>query len=210
MQIQSFVFSPFQENTYVIHSQGEAMIIDPGCYFPNEEQALQSFIEAEGLRVRHLINTHLHLDHIFGNAFVCRTWELSATACLKDLFWLDSYPQQCALFGIPCREPAPPIGQWLEEGDTLTLGDETFQVLQVPGHSPGSLALYHSGKALLFAGDVLFQGSVGRSDLKGGNHDELIRSIREKLLVLPDETTVYSGHGPTTTIGAERRTNPFL
>ena len=211
MEIKQFVFSPFQENTYVAFTDTlEAMIIDPGCYSTEEEQQLRLFIEAKGLNVIHLVNTHLHLDHAFGNSFVEKTWNVKTEAHAGDAFWLKDMAGQCRMFGLEMRNPAPDISKELQEGDSIELGSEIFEVLHVPGHSPGSIVLYNAKAHVLFVGDVLFEGSIGRTDLQGGNYTQLIKGIQDKLLVLPDETVVYSGHGSATTIGKEKASNPFL
>jgi len=211
MEIKQFVFSPFQENTYVAFTDTlEAMIIDPGCYSTEEEKQLRLFIEDKGLNVTHLVNTHLHLDHAFGNSFVEKTWNVKTEAHAGDAFWLKGMAGQCRMFGLEMRNPAPDISKELQEGDSIELGSEIFEVLHVPGHSPGSIVLYNAKAHVLFVGDVLFEGSIGRTDLQGGNYTQLIKGIQDKLLVLPDETVVYSGHGSATTIGKEKASNPFL
>jgi hydroxyacylglutathione hydrolase len=211
MEIKQFTFSPFQENTYVAYTDTlEAMIVDPGCYSTVEENQLQEFIVSKGLKVVHLVNTHLHLDHAFGNRFVEETWHVKSSAHMGDDFWLKGMAGQCRMFGLELHKPAPNIGIELHEGDNIVLGSDSFEVLHVPGHSPGSIVLYDAKNHFLFAGDVLFEGSIGRTDLQGGDYTQLIKGIQEKLLVLPDETVVYSGHGSATTIGREKATNPFL
>ncbi|MCX6307627.1 MAG: MBL fold metallo-hydrolase [Bacteroidia bacterium] len=206
MEIKQFTFSPFQENTYVAYTEfKEAMIVDPGCYSVAEENQLRAFIESNGLKVVHLVNTHLHLDHAFGNSFVEETWHVGTSAHEGDAFWLNGMAGQCRMFGLELRNPAPGISNLLLEGDQIRLGAESFEVLHVPGHSPGSIVFYNANAHLLFAGDVLFEGSIGRTDLQGGNYATLIKGIQEKLLVLPDETVVYSGH-----VGKEKVSNPFL
>jgi hydroxyacylglutathione hydrolase len=210
MTIKQFVFSPFQENTYVISADNkDALILDPGCFNASEEQKLLDYIKSEQLNVKFLVNTHLHLDHIFGNVFVEKSWEVKTSANAMDAFWLETYEDHCRLFGVKPPSSAPSIGHVLKEGDSIQLGNEIFKILEVPGHSPGSIALYHSD-GFLFAGDVLFKGSIGRTDLEQGNYAQLINGITNKLLILPDETVVYSGHGDPTTIGFERKNNPFL
>jgi hydroxyacylglutathione hydrolase len=195
MEIKQFVFSPFQENTYVAYTDKlEAMIIDPGCYSTVEENELRAFVESKGLRVLHLVNTHLHLDHAFGNFFVEKTWNVKTEAHAGDAFWLKGMAGQCRMFGLELRNPAPDISKELKEGDRISLGAETFEVLHVPGHSPGSIVLYNAKAHFLFGGDVLFENSIGRTDLQGGDYAQLIKGIQEKLLVLPDETIVYSGN----------------
>lgn len=211
MKIKQFTFSPFQENTYVAYTDTlEAVIIDPGCYSQSEENQLKSFIESNGLNVKYLVNTHLHLDHAFGNSFVEDTWNVKTSAHAGDAFWLKGMAGQCRMFGLELKRPAPGISVELQEGDRIELGAEGFDVLHVPGHSPGSIVLYNPQGPFLFAGDVLFEGSIGRTDLQGGDYGQLIKGIQEKLLVLPDETAVYSGHGAATTIGREKASNPFL
>jgi hydroxyacylglutathione hydrolase len=211
MIIKQFVFSPFQENTYVVYADNlEAMIIDPGCYQPSEEKKLQEFVESNGLIVKHLVNTHLHLDHTFGNVFVEETWGVRTAAHIGDDYWLKDMTGQCRKFGMEPLRPAPSIGIILKEGDRILLGTESFEVLEVPGHSPGCIALYNAARHCLFSGDSLFYGSIGRTDFPGGDYQQLIQGIQEKLLTLPDETAVYPGHGPFTSIGNERSSNPFL
>lgn len=211
MNIQTFVFSPFQENTYVLWNDNkEAIIVDPGCFFPQEELELKTFIESEKLHVHYLINTHLHLDHIFGNRFVEKTWNIGTSACEMDAFWLKDFTVQCRTFGLTPPSEAPQLSQTLHEGDCIELGNEQLHILEVPGHSPGSIVLLNKKDGFALVGDVLFKNSIGRSDFNGGDQALLIRGIQEKLLTLPDETIIYSGHGPTTTIGYERNSNPFI
>lgn len=211
MNIKRFTVNPFQENTYVVSvDSGETMIIDPGFYTANEENAFVNYLETNGLNPTILVNTHLHIDHVLGNAFIEKRYGLRAFAHAGDGFWLEGLEAQARMFGLPMRGPKPSIGLYIREGDKVSLGKETFEVLEVPGHSPGSIVLYNRAQGCLFAGDVLFESSVGRSDFTGGDHGVLIKGITEKLLTLPDETVVYSGHGPSTTIGKEKTGNPYL
>jgi len=215
MKIKYFTFNPFQENTYIVYNEErEAMIIDPGCYFEREESILNNFITDNSLKIKLLVNTHLHIDHCFGNAFVERTYHVKAFANQEDEFLLKDMAGQAKMFGIPLRHAANSFANALEnyihENDKLTLGSEIFEAFGIPGHSPGSVVLYNAKNGCIFVGDVLFQGSIGRTDLQRGNHQSLIDGIREKLLILPDETVVYCGHGPTTTIGQEKANNPFI
>lgn len=212
MHIQALTFNPFQENTYLLwNNNHEAAIVDPGCLDAYEEQHLLHFIEKNGLKPVLLINTHMHLDHIFGNQFVSKQWNLKAKASLKDQFWLDKFEKQCVIFGItPPPSKGPMIVEGIQEGDTLFLGDEKIEIYEVPGHSPGSLVLYMANDHALIAGDVLFKGSVGRTDLEKGSHETIIEGIRKKILTLPEQTIVYPGHGSTTTVGQEKKSNPFL
>ncbi|MDD4923110.1 MAG: MBL fold metallo-hydrolase [Bacteroidales bacterium] len=211
MQIKQFTFNPFQENTYIVYNdEKEALIIDPGCYTEDEEIKLNEFIVSNGLSVKLMVNTHLHIDHVFGNDFVEKQYNVKASANRDDEFWLKGIEAQARMFGLPLRHPATTIGHYIQENDKLTLGSDVFEIFQVPGHSPGSIILYNANDKCVFVGDVLFQGSIGRSDLQGGNYQILIEGIQSKLLTLPDETTVYCGHGPATTIGKEKTSNPFI
>lgn len=210
MTIKTFVFSPFMENTYVAYDETkECIIIDPGCFTGAEQQELLQFIGENQLTVKHLINTHLHLDHVFGNVFVEKTYGVLAKAHKADEFLLQQINAQAEMFGL-IYNGHPELKEYLSEGDTVTFGNVTLRAIHVPGHSPGSLCFYDAISSTLFAGDVLFQGSIGRTDLPKGNYEQLIDGISTKLLALPEETTVYCGHGPTTTIGYEKAYNPYL
>lgn len=211
MHIKTFTFNPFQENTYLLYDHTkEGVLIDAGCLYPNEEQALQQFITEQGIVLKHLLNTHLHIDHVFGNAFVAQTCGILPEAHTADEFLLQTMPAQALLFGIHYPVKVQKLGNYLNEGDTISFGENTLQVLHVPGHSPGSLCFYAPENGILIAGDVLFQGSIGRTDLPGGDYGTLINGIQKKLLTLPPETVVYCGHGATTTIGEEKQYNPYL
>lgn len=214
LSVRSFVVSPFAENTYVLSDGPEAALIDPGTASREERRRVEAAVEADGLRVRHLLLTHAHLDHVFGcDHFAHRYggtaeyggWQLHPA----DEPLLANAVVQGEMFGVRVDAPPPPAHA-LAEGDEVRLGASTLRVLHVPGHSPGSVAFYAEADGVLIAGDVLFQGSIGRTDLWQGSLETLLASIRDKVLVLPDDTTVYAGHGPATTVGAERRTNPFL
>ena len=212
--VRSFVVSPFAENTYVLASGGEAALVDPGTATRLERQSVEAYVEASGLTVRHLLLTHAHIDHVFGcHHFAERYgktaehggWQLHPA----DAPLLANAVVQGELFGVRV-DPPPAPAHPLAAGDEVALGDATFRVLHVPGHSPGSVAFYCEAEGVLIGGDVLFAGSIGRTDLWQGSLDVLLASIRDEVLTLPDDTTVYAGHGPSTTVGAERRTNPFL
>lgn len=212
MIIETFTFNMLPVNTYVVYDEGsrEAAVIDAGCYYGEEKETLRQYIEKNRLKLKYLLNTHLHFDHIFGNRFVYETYGLKTCANRNDEEWLMDAPKRTRLFGLEFPGEPVPIGTYLEEGDILTLGEETLHCLAVPGHSPGSLVFHDAKNGTLFAGDVLFQGSIGRTDLPGGDHQTLIEGIRRKLLTLPEETIVYPGHGPTTTIGDEKKWNFYL
>lgn len=211
MQIKQFTFNPFQENTYVVYNEEkDALIIDPGCYSVNEENQLKDFIDSNSLNVRLLVNTHLHIDHVFGNAFIEKTYHIKASANREDEFWLKGLEGQSRMFGLKLRHDATTLENFIQEGDKLMLGKNVFDVFQVPGHSPGSIVLYNADNHCVFVGDVLFENSIGRTDLQGGSYQSLIEGIQNKLMTLPENTTVYCGHGPATTIGREKMNNPFI
>ena len=211
MKIKTFEFNMFPVNCYVIWDDTkEAAIIDPGCFYDEEKLKLKDFIIDKGLTVKHLLNTHLHLDHIFGNPFVLQEFGLSAEAHQADEFWIEEAPKQSRMFGFQLKEAPVPLGKYLHDGDLIQFGNTTLEAIHVPGHSPGSLVYYSKADSCLFSGDVLFQGSIGRADLAGGNFDELIDNICSRLFVLPNDTVVYPGHGAPTTIGAEKADNPFF
>jgi len=210
ISIQSFVFSPIQENTYILHDEtGECVIIDPGCYDDQERKILSSFIEDKKLVPVRLLNTHCHLDHIFGNAFVSDKYNLKPEFNKLDQPVFDAFIPSCNLYGMQC-EPSPAAGNFLEEGDVIKFGNSSLEIFFTPGHSPGSITFYNKEQSFMIAGDVLFHGSIGRTDLPGGHFETLIDSIKTKLFSLEDHFNVHSGHGPVTNIGFERKNNPFL
>ena len=208
--IKSFVFNPFQENTFVIHDETkQAIIVDPGCYEAAEEQALADYIEKEGLKVAKLVNTHCHIDHVLGNHFVKTTYGVPLIVHEKDLQTLHAVEVLAPNYGMPNYKPVKP-DVFIFDGEFITFGDTKLLVLFVPGHAPGHIALYCKDSKQVINGDVLFKGSIGRTDLPGGDFQTLINSIKNKMFALPDETIVYTGHGEPTTIGYEKANNPFL
>lgn len=210
LYLKSFCFNPFQQNTYLIYTEtGSAWIIDPGNHSASENQVLKTFIEEKKLTLKRLLLTHAHIDHVLGNKFIFDSFGLLPEMHQEDLFFIERMPQSAAMYGISC-DPSPAPKQFIKEGDRLKLDDYLFEVIYTPGHSPGSISFYNQENKLLIAGDVLFRGSIGRSDLPKGDHATLISSIVEKILVLGDDIKVYSGHGPATTTGFERLNNPFL
>jgi hydroxyacylglutathione hydrolase len=210
LTVKPFTFSPVQENTYVVYNEsGDCGIIDPGCYFGNERNELKEFIQNAGLTPKYLLNTHCHLDHVFGNHFVAETWDLILHLHEKEQPVLDYAPTFGLSWGLPFDNYKGDL-IFLREDDTIRLGGDDLMVMFTPGHSPGHLSFYSQAQQFVLSGDVLFRQSIGRTDLPGGNHATLIRSIREKLFTLPDDTVVYPGHGPTTSIGFEKTNNPFL
>ncbi|WP_308763024.1 MBL fold metallo-hydrolase [uncultured Bacteroides sp.] len=212
MKIKSFEFNMFPVNCYVVWDDEtlQAAVIDAGCYYKEEQQTLKKFITDNQLTVVHLLNTHLHLDHVFGNAFMLREFGLGTEASEKDEFLLPRIGEYCRMFGFPLNEEPPAMGKSLADGDKVQIGQQELKVIAVPGHSPGGLVFYSESQRCIFSGDVLFRGSIGRADLEGGNFEQLRDSVMSRLLVLPDETVVYPGHGNTTTIGYEKMNNPFF
>lgn len=212
MKIVKFGFSLFGIITYVVVdiSTGKCAITDPGMIDPEEENAIADFIDRNGYEVTHLINTHLHIDHVAGNRFTTDRFHVPVLAHPDDKILGACIDQQAAQFGICGKINNVSITTYLHDGDTINIGDGRLEVLHVPGHSQGSIALYDRDGGYVITGDALFAGSIGRTDLPGGDYPQLINSIRSKLMELPDSTVVYPGHGPATTIGAERQSNPFL
>ncbi len=210
LKIKSFIFSPIQENTYILYNEfNNAIIIDPGCYFPEEKDELKAFITQSGLKPQMLLNTHCHLDHVFGNKDVAETYGLALQLHQNEKPLLDYAPASGLMYDMPFDNYK---GEYiyLAEGDTIVLGEDELKVIEAPGHSPGHICFYCAKQNFIISGDVLFNRSIGRTDLPGGDHQQLIDNINKKLLVLPEETVVYSGHGPVTTIGEEKKYNPFL
>ena len=211
MKIKSFTFNPFQENTYVFYDDTkECIIIDPGCYTDKERDELRRFITSEGLKPVKLINTHCHIDHVLGNKFTSELWDLELYMHKEDLPLLENAGNIGKMYGFEDYEGSPYPKHFLAQDDTLTFGESSFKILFTPGHAPGHICLYSKENNLLIAGDVLFNGSIGRTDLPGGDYNTLIKSIKTKLLPLDENTIVYCGHGPSTSIGKEKMSNPFL
>jgi len=208
LQVHKFTFGPFQENTYLLFTKdGKCAIIDPGCYEKSEEDILRKTIDEKGLNPTILLNTHCHIDHVFGNEFVHRTYGLKPMIHPKEEIVLAAVPRVAEMYGLNYTTSPHPS---FFEGEEISLGDEKLKILFVPGHSPGHVAFYSEAHHILLSGDVLFEQSIGRTDLPGGSMDLLMRSIEEELIPLPEETKVYAGHMEDTTIGKEKRLNPFL
>lgn len=208
--VKAFTFSPVQENTYILYNeQKKAFIIDPGCYFEEERDELASFLKQTELQPIQLLNTHCHLDHVFGNKWIYETYGLELHLHANEKQALDFAPASGLMWNLPFDNYNGPL-HWLKEDDEIDMGDDKLTVLFTPGHAPGHVCFYCKAQNFVIGGDVLFRESIGRTDLPGGNHQTLLNSIRTQLFVLPDETIVYSGHGPSTTIGYEKRNNPFL
>jgi len=210
LEVKKFVFSPVEENTYVVYNESlDCCIIDPGCYFRNERNELKDFIDGLSLRPKYLLNTHCHLDHVFGEKFIHETYNLIPHIHKNEKEILELARLAAIRRNLPCDGDKGEVN-YLNEGDAVRLGEDVLKVIYAPGHSPGHICFYCEAQGFILSGDVLFRQSIGRTDLPGGDFETLITNIREKLFVLPDEVTVYAGHGPETTIGFERTNNPFL
>jgi len=208
--ITTFCFNPFQENTYIISNENKnCWIIDPGCYTLQEQKTLTSYIEKNALIPTKLLNTHCHLDHIYGNKFIADEYNLELGIHEKELYILEHASMSARMFGAKIPEKCEP-GYYIKENEFLALDNTLFEVLFTPGHSPGSICFSNVEEQYAIVGDVLFSGSIGRTDLPGGDYDTLIKSIRTKLFVLDDATEIFNGHGPSTTIGEEKESNPYL
>ena len=210
LEVKSLVFSPIQENTYLLYNErNHGLVVDPGCYFGQEREELKSFIEKYAILPKYLLNTHCHLDHVFGNAFVHQTWNLELHLHELEKPLLDYAPTSGIKWGLPFENYKGNLN-YIREGDQIRLDEDVLDVIFAPGHSPGHVCFYNKAQGFVIGGDVLFRQSIGRTDLPGGSLDVLLQSIRTQLFTLPDETIVYPGHGPSTTIGYEKRNNPFL
>jgi len=212
MEIIQLTVNAFGENTYILADKatGQCAIVDPGLSNAKEEQALVNAIDKYGLVPARLINTHMHVDHVLGNNFVKCHYGLAAEAHKDDEFLAKRVEAQANMFGMGCKVAEVSIDKHLADGDTIKVGESLLQVLSVPGHSPGSICLYCAGSQFVLTGDALFAGSIGRTDLPGGDHKTLVAAINNKLMKLPEGTDVFPGHGPATTIGKEKRRNPYL
>lgn len=212
LKVARFGFYMFGINTYVVYDpeKKEAAIIDPGMSRKEEFEAMEKFIEREGLKVTHLINTHLHIDHAIADNWVKTKYGVPVEANVDDAILGERLMQQAQMFGLQSSDVAVEIDTRLKEGDIVKIGNGELKVIHVPGHSPGSICLYDEKDGFVIVGDALFEGSIGRTDLPGGNYRQLIDAIKSKLLTLPKETAVFSGHGDATSIGRELERNPYL
>jgi glyoxylase-like metal-dependent hydrolase (beta-lactamase superfamily II) len=210
LKVKVFSFSPVQENTYVLYNDhNKAIIIDPGCYFSAEQETLKNFIKDTKLEPVRLLNTHCHLDHVFGNKWVHETWGLELYIHQGEKQMLELAPLSGERWGLPFQNYEGPL-HFLEAGDEVLLDQDRLSVILAPGHSPASICFYCKEQGFVIGGDVLFRESIGRTDLPGGDHETLLASIRTQLFTLPDSTEVFPGHGAPTTIGHEKEHNPFL
>ncbi|MDP3147545.1 MAG: MBL fold metallo-hydrolase [Ignavibacteria bacterium] len=211
IEVKTFTFNPFSENTFVVREKEskEAVVIDPGCFSAREENELQNFISNNQLSIKYLFNTHCHLDHIFGNNFVLKEYNPQYFIPEYDKPLLENAPAQASMFGMEML-PVTSTTNFLTEDLQLFLGSEEIKLLFTPGHSPGEYCIYFPMSEVCFTGDVLFENSIGRTDLFGGDYQTLIKSIQNKLFTLPEKTQIFPGHGNSSTIGKEKRFNPFF
>ena len=210
ISIKKFIFNDFQVNTFILSDETkECLIIDPGCFSREEKDELLDYCYNNKLKPVKIVNTHCHVDHILGNAFIFNNFNIPAAAHKDEQHLLNGVVEHGQVFGFKVENP-PGIDEYLEDNSIVKFGKSQLNVLHVPGHSRGSIALYSPDQKFIIAGDVLFYGSIGRTDLPGGDYDTLINSIKTKILTLPGDVIVYAGHGPSTTVKAEINTNPFL
>ena len=210
LTVKRFIFNPIQENTYVVYNGKDACaIIDPGCYFPEEKQSLATWLKENHLQPNLLLNTHCHLDHVFGNKWAAGHFHLELQMGEHELWTFKFAPESGIRWGMPFENYSGNI-IYLKEGDKIRFGEDSMEVLFTPGHSVGHIVFYDRVKGFLIGGDVLFRMGIGRTDIPGGNTNTLLKTIREKLFNLPDDVIVYPGHGEPTTIGYEKAYNPFL
>lgn len=211
MKVELFVNNPWQENTYLLHDETkEAVLIDCGCYRDNEIEKIFNYISDNGLKLVKLLNTHLHIDHIFGIRYIKEEYGFSTCASKLDEYLLAEAPRYSEVLGLEKISEPPAIEEYINDGDIIKFGNSELKAISTPGHSPGGMCYYNKESAVLFSGDTLFEGSIGRTDLPGGSREQLLNGIKTKLLTLPGKVKVYTGHGPDTTIEYEKFNNPFL
>ena len=213
LNIKTFSVNPLEVNCYVVSDEKkDAVIIDCGCFATSEWNDIKKYVAANGLTVVHLLNTHLHFDHVMGNIFAYNDLGIGPKACASDLYIYNKVEDQLRMFmGMtPAHIDMPKLEQELRDGDTITFGSHQFMVLQTPGHTPGGVCFYCKEEGILFTGDTLFRMSIGRTDLPGGSYEQIVQSINDRLAILPGETIAYPGHGPSTTIADECKYNPYI
>ena len=210
IQIESIEFNAFQVNTYLVwDEEGKCLVVDPAFYTDEEKSSFDNLISEKELNVAGQINTHCHVDHVLGVQYIKEHYGCPVRAHSADSGLLTNAPVMGDVFGLTV-EPISGIDQTIDDNEIVLIGNLSLQSIYVPGHSPGSLAYYSNEGGFVITGDALFQGSIGRTDLPGGDYDQLIKSIKSRLLILPPETVVYPGHGSPSTIGHELTDNPFL
>ena len=211
LNVKKFTFNPFSENTYVVTDEFKnAVIIDPGCYYKAEQNELDNYVLKNNLKLKSILHTHSHLDHMFGTAYLADKYNLDLWICKEDLVTYQSYEKVCEVYGVPITFSPNPTPKFFDLMQLIQIEGIKFEILFVPGHSPGHVAFYNKENNFLINGDCLFENSIGRTDLPGGNHQQLLDSIKNEIFILPDETLVYCGHGNETSIKAEKSSNPFL
>lgn len=211
IKIDIIPINPWQENTYILSDETkECVIIDPGCLTVEEREAVSRFIEDKGYQPVRLLQTHMHLDHVFGSKYIADKYNLKLEAHKDDEFWGEQTVDYAANFGMELDSNPPAIGNYLTEGDKVTFGHSSLDVIHVPGHSPGGIVFYSCEDKIAIVGDVLFRESIGRADLPGGDFETLVSNIKNKLMTLDEDVKIYPGHGPSSTIGHEKARNPFL
>lgn len=211
IEIRSITVNYFGENTFLVFDEAnEAVIIDCGCMTAQEWKKIEDFVAQHGLTVKHHLCTHMHVDHLLGAEYVHRSYGLYPEAAPQDVEALPSISKQAELFRLPLEVNDIHIDTCLQPGETVTFGNTQLKILAVPGHSPGSIAFYDAESRSVFTGDALFAGSIGRTDLWGGDYSQLIRSIQTEILTLPDDTAIYPGHGPASTVAFEKSNNPYI
>jgi len=210
IKVHKLTFNPFQENTYILSDEtNDAVIIDPGCYERQEQHYLLDYLTKNQLKPVKLLNTHCHIDHVLGNYFVAQQFKLGLEMHKDDLSTLHAIPNYAHLYGFEGYQMSPEPSNFLNDGDSVLFGNSALKVIFTPGHAPGHVVFYSDQDKFVINGDVLFQGSFGRVDLPGGNFTTLKKTILEKMFTLPDDTLVYTGHGPETTVGTEKKSNPI-
>lgn len=210
IKIKTFVFNSFQVNSFILSDEtNEAIIIDPACDNEQEAALILDYINQQNLTLKAIVNTHAHIDHIVGVDRIKKAFNIPLLLHNADNFLVERAPESALMFGFSLKI-APTVNEFIDEKKPITFGESSLQAFHIPGHSPGSLVYYSNNDKFVIAGDVLFNGSIGRTDLPGGDYDALISGIKEKLFSLPKDTIVHCGHGPTTSIQKEQETNPFL
>jgi len=210
LQVKRLILNPFQENTYIIYDQsGDAIIVDPGCYDKSDFDEVKWFIDSNDLKVKSLILTHGHIDHILGIDKLKELYSVTCIAHADDIPLIETSPKHGLMFGLSL-DKAPTIDAFIKDGDKISLGKSTIEVIHTPGHSMGGVCFLLPEEKMLFTGDTLFNGSIGRTDLLGGSYETLIQSITNRIIPLGDDIKIYPGHGDSSTIGFERKNNPFL
>ena len=211
LKIKKFVFNPFSENTFVLSDEhNSCVVIDPGCYHSHELKELEEYISINKLKIVSILHTHSHLDHMFGTTYVANKYKVPVYIHKDDEITFNSFEKVCEMYGVPIQYNYPVNLKYFDLGKGFYLGNDFLEIRFVPGHAPGHVVFYSAENNFVINGDCLFQSSIGRTDLPGGNHEQLIKSIKNKLFTLPENTKVYCGHGPETLIGEEIKNNPFF